>query len=369
MAADRQLRVAFAALGSVALLAGDAWAFSLFGRYWSPRNNERPQRARTDYIVLHTTEGPRDGSLRKISDNGEANYLVDDAGRLYRIIDRNRVAFHAGRSMWNGKTDLDNYSVGIEVVGYHNAALTSAQYRTLKNLLTELQRAYGIPDERVLTHSMVAYGAPNRWIPRSHRGRKRCGMLFANQMVRQRLGLLQQPACDPDVQAGRLIVGDPYLARMLYGAPASTVAAYTPPAAPTPRAAPAATGVARIQQEPRDNEPEKVYEIGKDGVNAIAIAGAECRQRTTIYFLPNGVATCGDLISETALRALPYGTKMLVGYAYCGSVTLKRSAFDICGARWKQPSTFYRFPDGAIRAGNTVNQRTIPRDTQIFLQS
>ena len=69
----------------------------------------------------------------------------------------------------------------------------------------------------MLTHSQVAYGAPNKWQPRSHRGRKRCGMMFAMPSVRSKLNLTARPAFDPDVKAGRLVVGDAYLAQVLYG--------------------------------------------------------------------------------------------------------------------------------------------------------
>ena len=142
--------------------------------YYSPRNCERPPRTRTDYIILHTTEGAAKGSLRKVRKNGEAHYFVNTDGHIYRIIRKERVAFHAGRSMWRGRTNIDNSSLGIEVVGYHNKSITNAQYKALRELLQQLQSIYNIPDSRVLSHSMIAYGAPNRWHKRSHRGRKRC---------------------------------------------------------------------------------------------------------------------------------------------------------------------------------------------------
>jgi hypothetical protein len=170
---------------------------------FSRRNHERPYRTRTDFIILHTTEGPKEGSLRKVRNNGEAHYLVDRAGRVYRIIDKNRVAYHAGRSMWNGRTNLDRVSVGIEMVGYHHRPLTESQLKALRELLRQLQRIYGVPDERVLPHSMVAYGAPNRWHRRPHRGRKRCAMGLAEPGIRRRLGLEAQPVQDPDVRAAQ----------------------------------------------------------------------------------------------------------------------------------------------------------------------
>gem|GEM_PF-6808048 len=64
---------------------------------------------------------------------------------------------------------------------------------------------------------MVAYGAPNRWHKRSHRGRKRCGMQFARWSVRVKLGQTKQTKYDPDVWAKRLVNADPYLAKVPYG--------------------------------------------------------------------------------------------------------------------------------------------------------
>ena len=143
---------------------------------YSPLNSKRPRRASTRYIVLHTTEGALTGSLNKARRYGEAHYLVAPDGHVYRVVDQRRVAFHAGRSLWDTRTNLDTVSIGIEVVGYHNKSISSAQVQALRELVEQLQRIYSIADDAVLTHSMVAYGAPNRWHRRSHRGRKRCGM-------------------------------------------------------------------------------------------------------------------------------------------------------------------------------------------------
>jgi len=213
------LRVGLLVLAALVLAGAPARA-SLFTRY-SPANRERPLRGRTDYIVLHTTEAPGASAFRKLFRNGEAHYFVDRAGSVKPIIRRDRLACHAGRSMWRGRTNIDRYSIGIEVEGYYNGTLTDKQYTALKKLLDELKRIYQVSDARVLAHSMVAYGEPNRWFSRPHRGRKRCGMLFALPSVRRRLGLLAQPRYDPDVAAGRLTVGDPYLARMLYATAAT----------------------------------------------------------------------------------------------------------------------------------------------------
>jgi len=205
----------FAAAALFALQAPAIVKYS--NSYRSARNPERSIRKSTTLIILHTTEAPARSSLNKLSERGEAHYCVVENGTVYRIVDRDREAFHAGRSMWNGKSNVDEFSVGIEVVGYHDKQLTLAQLSALRELLVELKALYGIDDAHVLCHSHVAYGAPNKWHRRSHRGRKQCGMLFAMPSVRTKLGLTQRPSYDPDVRAKRLVQADEYLAKVLYG--------------------------------------------------------------------------------------------------------------------------------------------------------
>ena len=208
--------------------------------YRSPRNKERPLRKATTLIVLHTTEAHAKSSLNKLSERGEAHYCVVENGTVYRIVDHNREAFHAGRSMWQGKEDCDEFSIGIEVVGHHDQAVTLQQLEALKELIARLKRLYSITDARVVCHSHIAYGAPNAWHKKKHRGRKRCGMLFAMRSVRAKLGLTARPASDPDLKAKRLVQGDPELAEVLYGKNDTMAAVYG--RRPTPvvmRAAPA----------------------------------------------------------------------------------------------------------------------------------
>lgn len=376
--------------------------------YYSPRNSERPPRASTDFIILHTTEGPARGSLRKLHERGEAHYFVNTNGKVLRIIDRRRVAFHAGRSMWDGRTDLDNCSIGIELVGYHDRDITAAQYAALKELLRQLQGIYQIPDERVITHSMIAYGAPNAWYKRSHRGRKRCGMLFARDSVRRKIGLDKKPSFDPDVRAGRLVNADPQLARILYSRDA---VAAVPAAGPTPgnavvlTAGKTAWDVARdryntsevtyrlpdgkevrgdlvkdwnnipagtvvvLGEASTENPIDTIRVIGRDGKNAREIAGEEFDQATIIYFLPDGRIRRGDELAAAEIEALPEDTRVLVGYVDGGYISKGRSAFDICGPRWNRPDTYYRLADKSLVAGSGISETSIPRDTRVFFRN
>ena len=103
--------------------------------FYSPRNRERAVRKSTSLIILHTTEAPSASALHKLSDLGECNFCINEAGRVFRIIDHRREAYHAGRSMWNGRSNVDEFSVGIEVCGYHDKPITPEQYRSLAALV------------------------------------------------------------------------------------------------------------------------------------------------------------------------------------------------------------------------------------------
>lgn len=389
---------------------------------YSSENRNRPQRPETKYIILHTTEGEEAGSLNKVLREGLANYFVSKSGVVYRIIDKRKIAKHAGRSMWDGLTTIDNYSIGIEVVGYKDKDITDAQYDALRELLRQLKSLYDIPDDHILTHSMVAYGNPNRWHRYKHRGRKTCGMIFAQPEVRARLRLQAQPDHDPDVKAGRLKNADKKLAAFLFPeipkpvlvASTESMVSPPPPTVEIPDESFVISGsnsawqIARefynhpstlytfpngtrksgdqienwnrippgtqvTLNEVEDENYEKFLEIGKDGDSAEELAGELYSSSTTIYFFPSGLIRTGtELLEDSAGRALlkntPVKTMVLVGYIYGGKVTARRPAASIAGRKWNYPSTYYRYPDGTILSGDDINPRKIPHNTFVFFQ-
>ena len=405
----RYAAVSFGArLASLCACLALACGFQFSNAYYSPRNPEREPRRSTRYIILHTTEAPGNSALAKLRDCGEANFCLDTDGRVYRIIDHRRTAFHCGRSMWEGRANVDDCSIGIEVVGYHNRDITPAQYQALAALLAELKFIYRIPDERVLTHSMVAYGAPNKWIPRNHRGRKRCGMLFALWSVRQKLHLNAQPRFDPDVRAGRLINGDLYLASVLYGNAGeqdrlfSQSSGASPPNVVSPklsvwdiardaynrsdtiyvypdgsrrtgsqirnwRSVPLGTKI--LVADTHQPAVEEVQTIGVDGTSASDIAGDEAWDASTIYIFRDGHFLRGSQVPSSIREKLPPGTRMLVGFSAGGPIAPSRRAYEICGARWRLPDTFYLFPGGALKTGSEVSGGKISNGTMVFYRN
>lgn len=326
--------------------------------YRSPRNKERPLRKATSLIVLHTTEAPARSSLNKLSERGEAHYCVTEKGIVYRIVDRDREAFHAGRSMWKGREDCDEYAIGIEVVGYHNKAMPHGQLAALKELIRRLKTSYKLKDVQVVCHSHVAYGAPNTWHPKKHRGRKRCGMLFAMPSVRAKLGLTSRPAYDPDVRAKRLVQGDSYLSDVLY-ARTDTMASYYGRNAALVAAPPAATG-GDVTAKVRPAIQKPPVKPGKTAVAAKSTATKNAA--SSVLPLPKNlvIGKKGDDIRDLeALTKLPR-------YRRGGPVSLERTPFKIAGRAWNAASTYYYTPRGKILRGDKIDEKAIEPGTWVF---
>ena len=311
-------RVLLAAL-SLACLSASA-EIQASTRYRSRRNAERRVRKSTELIVLHTTEAPAKGSLKHLSERGECHYCVTEEGSVYQIVDRHKVAFHAGRSMWNGKIDVDEFSVGIECVGYHDKAMPETQLKAIASLVAELQRIYSIPDWRVVTHSQVAYDEANKWHKRKHRGRKRCGMLFAMPSVRRVLDLKSRPSFDPDVKAGRLAVGDEYLAGVLFGRTDTMRARYG-------RAA-----VANIDPVRGPRKPKPV----------------PAKPTPSFRNIPQNIA---ELKKQ--------------GYVSIGSVTKNNLPGKIAGSKWNAPDTFYTIRSRVV-PGNILDPKRVEEGMNVW---
>ena len=89
-----------------------------------------------------------------------AHYLVDEDGRILRLVDERHRAWHAGRSHWRGVTDVNSASIGIEIVnpghefGYR--PFPETQMGALIPLVADIKERHGITRGNVVGHSDVA---------------------------------------------------------------------------------------------------------------------------------------------------------------------------------------------------------------------
>src|SRR5690242_11127462 len=92
----------------------------------SPNCDPRPHGTVIDKIILHYT-GMQSSqeALERLCDNSQsarargrvsAHYMVDEDGTVYALVDEEERAWHAGVAYWQGQTNINDTSIGIELV-------------------------------------------------------------------------------------------------------------------------------------------------------------------------------------------------------------------------------------------------------------
>ncbi|QPL43637.1 penicillin binding protein PBP4B [Pseudoalteromonas sp. A41-2] len=82
---------------------------------------------RVKFLVMHYTAIDYEKSMRALVDEGglSSHYLLPESGdssyphdklEIIQLVDENDRAWHAGRSYWQGREDLNDHSIGIEIV-------------------------------------------------------------------------------------------------------------------------------------------------------------------------------------------------------------------------------------------------------------
>lgn len=139
-------------------------------KWRSPNFNERvqvsPARQEPSMIILHYT-GMKNAveALERLCDKAcevSAHYVIEENGRCHQLVDDDKRAWHAGFSYWEGLTDINSASIGVEIVnkghdfGYEDFPQT--QIKALLGLLERLTKAHNIPASNILAHSDIAPG-------------------------------------------------------------------------------------------------------------------------------------------------------------------------------------------------------------------
>jgi hypothetical protein len=103
--------------------------------------------------ILDTFKGKAEPNSPTVS----AHYLIDRGGRIYRLVDDSRRAWHAGRSkMPDGEEDVNNFSVGIELANRADEIASDAQYEALTSLILDLKRRHkAIAKESIIGHDTI----------------------------------------------------------------------------------------------------------------------------------------------------------------------------------------------------------------------
>ncbi|MBQ5962184.1 N-acetylmuramoyl-L-alanine amidase [Massilia sp. ZL223] len=148
---------------TLALLAGCAT-----GPRYDTTYNSVGQSSRVRFLVLHYTVADKPSSIKILTEQQvSAHYLLTDDPEpvIYRLVDETRAAYHAGNSSWKNYTQLNNSSIGIEIVnagwkdtpnGRVFAPFPQTQVDALVGLVKDIVQRHGVAPENVLGHSDIA---------------------------------------------------------------------------------------------------------------------------------------------------------------------------------------------------------------------
>ena len=142
------------------VISNDAGKITLDREY-----NSKGQNFRERFIIVHYTALDRNRSLEVLTTQEvSAHFLISDEEKdpVYALVDENRRAWHAGVSEWKTSKNLNDSSLGIEIVnpGYIKenefVPYKDFQIKELAVLIKYLSEKYQIPATNILGHSDIA---------------------------------------------------------------------------------------------------------------------------------------------------------------------------------------------------------------------
>ena len=116
------------------------------------------------FIVIHYTGMQSERAcIKRLSSNKSqvsTHYLINRAGSIIKMVNEKRIAWHAGKSKWKNFINLNDQSIGIELVNkghqfrYEN--FSKKQISKLILLCDFLIKKYKIKKTSILGHSDIA---------------------------------------------------------------------------------------------------------------------------------------------------------------------------------------------------------------------
>ena len=132
---------------------------------YSSNHSKNPRSKNTiKFVIIHYTgmqsEIESIERLKNPNTKVSCHYLINRNGLVTQLVKDKFTAWHAGKSKWKKFNNLNNRSIGIELVnkghefGYQN--FSKKQIKSLINLCLKLKKKYSIKKENFLGHSDIA---------------------------------------------------------------------------------------------------------------------------------------------------------------------------------------------------------------------
>lgn len=88
------------------------------------------------------------------------HYLIDREGKIIQLVRESHIAYHVGQSkLPDGRTNGNDVSIGIELMGTEESGFTEKQYASLNRLVADIKTRWSI--RNMVAHSDIST-APER---------------------------------------------------------------------------------------------------------------------------------------------------------------------------------------------------------------
>jgi AmpD protein len=146
----------------------------------SPNFGARPEGMPIDLVVIHSISLPPGayggGQVQQLFTNQldwnahpyfkqieglevSAHFYIARSGELWQFVSCDDRAWHAGQSIYQGRSNCNDFSIGIELEGLEGETFEPAQYETLQALLPAIAQRY--PVGCIAGHEHIAPGRKN----------------------------------------------------------------------------------------------------------------------------------------------------------------------------------------------------------------
>ncbi len=143
----------------------------------SPNFGPRPEGVAIDLVVVHSISLPPGeyggDSVERLFTNTldwsahpyfecirglcvSAHFFIRRDGRLLQFVSCDERAWHAGASRWKGRSDCNDFSIGVELEGLEGGPFEVPQYECLARVVRDCALRYPIVD--IAGHEHVAPG-------------------------------------------------------------------------------------------------------------------------------------------------------------------------------------------------------------------
>ncbi len=154
-------------------------------------------------LVMHYT-GMKTGAaaLDRLCESAakvSAHYCIEEDGTLHKLVEESHRAWHAGLGCWQGETDVNNISIGIELVNkghkYGYTTFPDEQINQLIDLSQRIIEKYAINPDNIIGHSDLAPDRkedPGELFPWKHLAQQGIGLYPGIHSVSEKQQVLEE---------------------------------------------------------------------------------------------------------------------------------------------------------------------------------